>query len=145
MNGMSAGGVIKGGLLAGLVINVGEFLLNGVIIAQPWEEAMAAMGAQQGPAAMTLYVVGAFVMGVVALWLYAAARPRLGAGPMTAVKVGLVVWLMAWAWPILGWMAMGIVPQNILWISLVWGLVEVPLAVVVGAWIYKEEGAAAAA
>ena len=36
--------VILGGLLAGMVINVFEFFLNGVILAKDWQVAMLALG-----------------------------------------------------------------------------------------------------
>jgi hypothetical protein len=138
MGGMNVGGVVKGGLVAGLVINVGEFILNGVVVADAWAAATQALGIEQGAAAMSVYVIGAFVMGLVGVWLYAAARPRLGAGPATAVKMGLVVWALACLWPIASFMTMGLLPRSLLLISLVWEVVEVPLAIAVGAWLYKE-------
>lgn len=138
MSGMNVGGVVKGGLVAGLVINVGEFILNGVLVAESWATAQEALGIEQGAAAMAVYVIGGFVMGLVGLWLYAAARPRLGAGPATAVKMGLAVWALACLWPIASFMTMGLLPQSLLLISLVWEIVEVPLAILAGAWLYKE-------
>jgi hypothetical protein len=79
-----------------------------------------------------------FATGIVGVWLYAAARPRLGAGPTTALQVGLVVWLLAWAFPSIGMMTQGLYPGGLLLIGVLWGLVEVPLAMVAGAWLYKE-------
>jgi hypothetical protein len=139
---MNVGGVVKGGLLAGLVINVGEILLNAMILAEPWAEAMEPLGVTQGRGAITVYVVGAFVLGLAGMWIYAAARPRLGAGPGTALKVALVMYVVAAAWPVASFMTMGIFPQSLLWYSLAWEVVEFPLAFLAGAWIYKEEGAA---
>ena len=138
MSGMNVGGVVKGGLLAGLVLTVGEFILNGVLLARPWAAARQAMGFEQGAAAMTVYIVGCFGIGLLGIWLYAAARPRLGAGPATAVKVGLVVWALAYLWPAAGVMTMGIMARNLLLIPVIWEVVEVPLAMLAGAWLYKE-------
>jgi len=138
MGGMNVGGVVKGGLVAGLVINVGEFILNGVVVAEAWAEVQAVLGIEQGAAEMSVYVIGGFLMGLVGVWLYAAARPRLGAGPATAVKMGLVVFALACLWPIATFMTMGLLPRSLFHVSLVWEIVEVPLAIVAGAWLYKE-------
>ena len=35
-----------------------------------------------------------YVFGVVAIWLYAAIRPRYGPGPKTAAIAGLVLWFI---------------------------------------------------
>lgn len=35
-----------------------------------------------------------YVVGVMAMWLYAAIRPRYGPGPKTAVRAGLALWLI---------------------------------------------------
>lgn len=138
MNRMNAGGVLKGGLLAGLVITVLEVILNGLILAKPWADAMNALGVTQGIGTIVLYVIAAFVIGILAVWLYAAARPRLGPGPGTAIKVGLVVWALAFLWPGLGFMTMAVFPAGLMVFGLAWELIEVALATVLGAWLYKE-------
>jgi len=138
MNRINTGGVLKGGLLAGLVINVLEAVLYGGLLKAPWDAAMKDMGVTQGSAEMLIYIVGAFVIGILAVWMYAAVRPRLGAGPGTAVKVGLLMWALAFLWPAIGFMSMGLLPAHLLLIGVVWELVEVPAATVAGAWAYKE-------
>jgi hypothetical protein len=42
MSSINWGRVILGGLLAGMVINVFEFFLNGVALAKDWQAAMVA-------------------------------------------------------------------------------------------------------
>lgn len=142
MKGMNLGRVVLGGLLAGVVINVGEFILNMWLTADEWQRALESMGAHQGPDAISYYVVGAFVMGLVGVCLYAAVRPRMGPGPMTAVWVGVVLWLLAWAWPTLSLPFWGPFSAKLVWVTLVWTVFEVPLAILAGAWIYREEAAA---
>ena len=44
MSKICVGRVIGGGLLAGLVINICEFLVNGLWLAKDWEDAMRALG-----------------------------------------------------------------------------------------------------
>ena len=44
MSSMNWGRVILGALQAGIVTNVVEFILNGVVLARGWAAAMAALG-----------------------------------------------------------------------------------------------------
>ncbi len=82
------GRVFLGGLLAGLVINIFEYVTNGVVLAADWDAAMRALGRHLPMSAIAVFVVGGFISGIAAIWLYAAARPRFGAGPKTAVLTG---------------------------------------------------------
>ena len=133
--------IVLGGLLAGLVINIGEAILNVPILGKDFDAVLQQLNVpKMGGATIGLFVVMCFLLGILAVWLYAAVRPRLGAGAGTAVKVGIVVWLLAFLFPNAGLVAMGIFPTRLVLIALVWELIEVPLAVVAGAWLYQEEG-----
>ena len=138
MSRINGGSVLKSGLLAGLVINVLEAILNGAILAKPWKEAMDAQGITQGAGMMVIYVVGAFVIGLLSVWMYAAVRPRLGPGPRTAITVGLFVWALAILWPSIGFLALGMFPASLIVTGTIWELFEFPLAITIGAWVYKE-------
>jgi MFS family permease len=132
--------VILGGLAAGVIINIFEYLLNGVILAKDMEAAVSALNRQMGGAQLAMFTCWAFLMGIFAVWLYAAIRPRYGAGPKTAVMAGFAVWclgyLLAAATPI----ALKLFPVNVIAIGLVVGLIEVVVGTLVGAKIYHEEG-----
>src|SRR5258708_13314264 len=79
------GRVFLGGLLAGLVINIFEYVANGVVLAARWDAAMKALGRQLSMSAGAVFIVGGFIIGgIAAIWLYAAARPRFVSGPRTA-------------------------------------------------------------
>jgi hypothetical protein len=80
--------VLLGGLVAGVIINIFEFVLNGVIITKDMEDALRALGRQLGMGELAMFTVWAFMVGVFAVWLYAAIRPRYGAGPKTALCAG---------------------------------------------------------
>jgi hypothetical protein len=41
------------------------------------------------------FVLWGFLVGIFAVWLYAAIRPRYGDGPKTALCAGAVVWVWA--------------------------------------------------
>jgi hypothetical protein len=142
MGKINNGRVILGGLVAGLVINVGEFLLNAVILAKRWESAMQALNKKMEEAAIPYFILGGFFLGVAAVWVYAAMRTRFGPGPGTAICAGLVAWGLAYLYPTIGFMALRIFPTDLLLIGTFWGLVELPIATLVGGWLYKEEAPA---
>src|SRR5207245_11563291 len=91
--------VFLGGLLAGLIINIFEYVLNGVVLASQWDAYMKALGRQMRPNAIPFFIISAFVAGIGVVWLYAVARPRLGAGPKTAALTGAAYRFFAYAIP----------------------------------------------
>ena len=140
MSQINMGRVILGGLLAGLIINIGEFVLNEPILGAQWATAMEALGRPPVEGgAIAIFVVGAFILGIAMIWTYAAIRPRQGAGAKTAVCAGLLVWFFAYLYPSCGLLVMGILPANLIVTTVMWGFFELPLAAVIGAWLYKEE------
>ena len=139
MASMNVGRVVAGGLVAGLIINISEFVLNEPVLGAKWKEAMEAMGSQvPGPGAIAFFVVASFVLGLITVWMYAAMRPRLGAGPKSAMIAGLTVWLLYYGLVNLGIGIMGVFSFDILGIVLGWSFVEMSIAAVVGCAIYKE-------
>ena len=67
--------MILGGLVAGVIINVFEFLLNGVILANDMQAAISALSKQMGGGALASFTVWGFLVGIFAIWLYAAFAP----------------------------------------------------------------------
>lgn len=132
--------VILGGLIAGVVINIGEFILNGVILMEDWEKWAASMNRPaMDPDKMVWYIVMGFVMGIAMVWLHAAIRPRFGANIKTAVIAGLYVWIAIWVIGFGSSLIEDLFPMNVVVISIIWGLFEAPIATVAGAYLYKEE------
>lgn len=139
MAAINMGGVIKGGLAAGLMLNIGETILHVFVISSSMEAELAARNLLPvGGSAIAGFVVLCFALGLAMVWLYAAVRPRLGPGPKTAMCVGSLVWALSYLWSSIGTGLMGVFSWNILIIGLVWGLVEVLLAAYVGAYLYSE-------
>jgi hypothetical protein len=133
------GRVISGGLLCGLVINISETILNVVVVAADMEEALKARNLQPlGTSPIVGFIVSSFLLGIATVWLYAAMRPRLGAGVRTAVITGVVVWLLAYVYSGLGMTFMGFFPLGLMAFTLVWGLAEVVVGAAAGAWVYRE-------
>jgi hypothetical protein len=132
--------VILGGLLAGVVINVVEYITNGVILRNAWAQAMQALGKPGFSAgAIVTFNVAGFLLGIGAVWIYAAIRPRYGAGQSTAVRAGLAAWFLATFLPSLTTYPMGLYPARLLVIATIVALVEIVLGTVAGAWVYKEK------
>lgn len=132
--------VILGGLLAGVVINIVEYITNGVVLRQAWSAAMQSLG--KSPeftgGAIAMFNIWGFLLGIAAVWLYAAIRPRYGMGPTTAVRAGLFAWAVAVFLPNLGNYLLHLFPVRLLVITTVVALIEVVVATVSGAWLYKE-------
>ena len=109
------------------------------------EKALAALNkpADLSAGAIVIFNVWGFLLGIAAVWVYAAIRPRYGAGPRTAVRAGLVTWAFAVFLANLANYPLGLLPARLLVITSIVALVEVVVATLVGAWLYKEEEAQA--
>ena len=130
--------VVVGGLIAGLVVNLGELAVNVWVFGNTWTQVFARMGVALDVPALVLWGSGSFVLGIVGVWIYAAAGARYGPGPGTAMRAGVAVWAVAFLFPTAGFLGMRIMPRWLLGIDLVAGLIEVCLGVYVGAWLYRE-------
>jgi hypothetical protein len=94
---------------------------------------------------LTVAAVELFVGGPLAIWLYAAIRPRFGAGPRTAVIAALWLWIVLGPYLQTVITTMGFVkplPLSFLIAMDAMALPEIVIAVLIGAWLYKEESAA---
>jgi hypothetical protein len=139
MANINIGRVILGGLIAGLIINIGEFVLNAIVLASQWTAVTESIHRPPvGPSQIILFNILGFIEGIAAVWTYAAIRPRFGAGPRTAVYAALLIWLTCYflvnAYPAV----LGIFPASMLVILLAEGIVEIIVATVAGAWFYRE-------
>ncbi len=131
--------VILGGLAAGVLINIGEYLLNDVVLAEEVRATMAGFNLPApGGGAIAVFVFLGFGVGITAVWLYAAIRPRYGPGAKTALCAGSAVWFLACAYPDVAFAALGFFPVGDTVVVLIWRLVEFSLATLAGAWLYQE-------
>ena len=139
MGKINIGRVVAGGLLAGLVINISETVLNTVVLGSQMEAAAAARNLPpMGGREIASFVIMCFGLGIATVWLYAAIRTRFGPGVPTAVLNGVVVWFLAYLWPSMGDAVLQIFPSNVITVGVIWGLVEIVLGSIVGAWLYSE-------
>ena len=138
MGTISLKGVIVGGLVAGLILNVIHYVLWGVVFAKELADALQAIGRTPANSPVLLFIVLDFLYGVTLVYLYAAIRPRYGPGPKTAIWAGLIMWVIAVWLRELGEFPFGIVPVRLYLVGAVVGLVLMPVAAVAGARFYNE-------
>jgi hypothetical protein len=139
MNQINMLRVLIGGFVAGLIINIGEFVLNGVLLAEEMNAAMAALNRPPiDPSMIVWFVIISFGFGFMVVWTYAAIRPRFGPGPKTAACAATICWGLGYLYPNLFFYVMDLFPRNMIILGVVWGLVEVIIAGVAGAWLYAE-------
>jgi hypothetical protein len=134
--------VLLGGLLAGLVINLGGFVVDGFLLRRRWETEMSAMGKSMEPegAVLVILLTCGFLIGIVTLWIYAAIRAQYGPGPGAAAVAGLMAWLLGVALPNTYFAVSDFFSAGLLAASSAGALVYLLLAAMAGAWLYKPGG-----
>jgi hypothetical protein len=145
MGKINMGRVILGGLVAGIVIDAFEGVLNGVVLENQWIAYMSSIGKPPAFSASQLIWVNVIGLayGILTVRLYAAIRPRFGPGPRTALRAGIAIWLIGYLLPNMTYVVVGLAPQNLTIIALAVEIVEVLLAALAGAALYKEGEAGA--
>jgi hypothetical protein len=138
MGKINWGRVLLGGLVAGVVIDLVDYVLNTYVIAAENAALMKALGVQLRSNAIPVFLLLGFVRGITMIWAYAAARPRYGAGAKTAVITGLGIWVIGGVLPDVDFWASGILPTQALCIAMLVELVLIVVASVAGAAVYKE-------
>jgi hypothetical protein len=139
MSKINFGRVLLGGIVAGIVLNIGEFVLNGIILGPHIEADMKRMGlTPPGNGFAALAVTLTFIFGILAVLLYALIRARLGPGPKTALIIALILWFCLYAYSGTINMLLINVPPKLILMILGWGLIEYPAGILSGAALYKE-------
>ena len=142
MAAINTGKVVTGGLAAGLVLNVIDFLSNTYVLGSRSQLELSMVNpsiwaALNDSANIARFVAIDFVLGLLLIWLYAAIRPRFGAGPSTAVKAGLFAWILTslmWSF----FVFMGLMSTMTFALSGIVALVNFVAAALVGGALYSE-------
>ncbi len=139
MSNINYGRVLIGGVVAGVVLLVFDLLSMNVLGIDM--DAWAAEHSLQMPPVWT-WVILDVLFGVMIVWLYAAIRPRFGAGVRTAGITAAWVWLF-FTLVYGGLAAMGLYTQADFVKLAAWGVLTVAAATYAGAWLYREGAGAA--
>lgn len=142
MSKINVGKVVIGGLVAGIVLNIGEAVLNTVVLADAMKQEFDRLKLPDptSSSSFLIRVVGiTFFLGIAIVYLYAAIRPRLGAGWKTAACAGVLAWFFVYLYAGYVYVAVGMVSMKPYLIGLVWAIAEFALAAIAGAYFYKEE------
>jgi hypothetical protein len=139
MGGINVTRWLAGGFVAGIVM----WLIEGVASMFYMEEMQASLDALGLKMEMTAgmwvtTVLVSLIAGLVIVFFYAAARPRFGAGPRTAIIVAVGLFLGGYLLSLIGYGMMGMFPTRLLVTWGVIGLVETILVSLAGAWVYRE-------
>jgi len=140
MDKINLGRVIFAGLVAGIVSDILGFLVDGILLAPRWASGMKALGHLDLSSNQWIWfnVLGLFG-GIALIWLYAAIRPRFGAGPKTAVYAGVFYWIVGALFPNVSFMWIGGLFSHHLTAYTTFGaLFEIVAGAVAGAALYKE-------
>jgi hypothetical protein len=140
MGKINMGRVLIGGIVAGLVADVLGYLVDGLLLAPRWAEGMKALGHANFSANQWIWfnLLG-LVSGIVLIWIYAAIRPRFGAGVKTAVLAGVAVWVVGSLLPNLSFMWFGgLFSRRLTVMTTVGAVVEIVVGAIAGAALYKE-------
>ncbi len=140
MGKINASRVIIGGIVAGLVADVLTYFVDGLLLAPQWADGMKALGHSEFSSNQILWLnLAGLAGGIVTIWIYAAIRPRFGAGPKTAVLAGLIAWIMMALLPNFAvmWVA-DLFSHRLAALTTLGALVEIVVGTLAGAALYQE-------
>lgn len=133
--------LLLGALIASAILFVSDGFLHQRLINDQWQELVATLGAgirEHAGWTMIYFIIFELGRGLITLFVYVLMRPRLGAGPMTAVWAGVVAWF---AYSLTGpvqFIPLGFFSAE-LWLAAAgYQLVASTIAAIAGASVYKE-------
>ena len=139
MGKINYGRVILGGIVGGIIAGFLDWFLNGVLMGQLWEDAMKSLNrpnAFSGAFLFCLFLTFS-IGGILVVWIYAAIRPRFGAGVRTAVYAALAVSAIGILQNMMH-VVTGLYSPRLMLYSTLAGIVELVVGAIAGAALYKE-------
>ena len=94
MGRINTGRVVLGGLVAGVVANALDFVINAFLMREEGADMAQRLNLSQAAldSSVTVWIVVDFIWGLLLVFAYAAFRPRFGPGPKTAALSGFTLW-----------------------------------------------------
>jgi hypothetical protein len=140
MGKINVGRLILGGIVAGIIGDLLGYLVDGVWLAPLWSTDMKILGHTDFSSSQIVWfnLIG-LAVGLVAIWVYAAIRPRFGPGVKTAVYAGVAVWIVGALLPNGSFMCVsGLFSKHLTLYTTLGALVEIVVGTIAGAALYKE-------
>lgn len=136
---VNIGRVVSGGLVAGLIMNVSEYVLNEIVLAEDMASSFAAMNlASPSGSTIGLFIAMTFALAIATIWLYAMLRSHSGPGMSTAICTALLVWFFYGFMCNTFFWALGMASGGVTITVLVWMLVEILVGTLAGAYLYQD-------
>lgn len=130
---------IIAGSIIGVLIIIGEGILNGAILKEQWDIVNAQLHlAPPSNLVISLALTKLFVLGFVLIWLYEIFKYKYGQGNTAALASGLTIGLLIWGWVLAGMWLAGYINNHIGIVTFFWGLVEIPAATIAGVKVYEK-------
>jgi hypothetical protein len=129
--------ILLGGVVSGVIWTIASSLVT-LLFGQDFATAIPDNRlAAPSVGLVTFLVTVNLLEGIWAIWLYAAMRPRFGAGPKTALTAGLAWWIISSLVDVT-WGSFGFVPDRAIIGPVAASLPAILISSFVGAWLYKE-------
>jgi len=140
---INTGKVLIGGIAAGVVMNIIDFISYSFILGARMKAESDAFkpgmsDQMMGASSMVTNIVMDLVLGILLVWTYAAIRPRFGPGLKTAVYAAVLFWLLGGIF-LSGYLHMGMMSSGLWWSFAFVALVNFVLSGWVGAKLYSED------
>ncbi len=140
MGKINIGRLILGGIVAGVVADLLDYLVDNLWLGQKWAVEMSLLG--HNPFSTHTWIgfdLLGIAGGLVAIWIYAGIRPRFGPGVKTAIYAGVAAWIIGTLLPNASFMYVAhLFTRHLTLYTTLGGLVEVVVGTIAGAALYKE-------
>jgi len=140
MGKINVGRLILGGIVAGIAVDLLDYVVDGLMLAPMWNHQLETWGrAPFSGSQIALFMIFGLILGLVTIWIYAGIRPRFGPGVKTAIYAGIAVWIVSTLLPnfALMWVPHFFSGHLTAYTSL-GGLFEIVIGAICGASVYKE-------
>ncbi len=132
--------LIGGGLMAAVTFAIVEFFFEGAVGLFGYNEAAVFQELYpnlqlEGVAFQFANILQLLALMIFAIWLYSSLIPRFGAGKICALVAAFSIWFV-YLLVAINFARLEILPTNIALASLLFNLVEMPLAVLAGSRVY---------
>ena len=141
MGNINVGRLILGGIVAGIVTDILDYPVDGILLAPMWNQQLSTWGREPfGGSTIILFMTFGIIMGLVSMWIYAGIRPRFGPGAKTAIYAGIATWILSAPLPNFALMwATHFFSGHLTVYTTIGALFETVIGTICGAAFYKED------